>query len=121
MKKTYASIALAITAILGSMSAAGAMVIDSSGSSTQTTFADTAERSRADEEFNHFRFDNSGGVTGTTNPVAPQLETRDIKGSTLVNVDATARPAGEAPEPGVVVLVALGLAAIIRIRRRQQS
>ena len=121
MKKTLASIAVAITAILGPMSAAGAMVIDSSVPSSQTAFAVTAGRSGDYEEFDHFRFDNFGGLTGSTNLVTQQLETRDLKGAVLANVDATAGPAGEAPEPGVVVLVALGLAAIIRIRRRQQA
>jgi hypothetical protein len=119
MKKTFASIAVAITTILASMSAAEAGVIDSNAAPAQATSVAAAERMRADEEFNHFHFDNFSGVAGITNVAVQQLAARDFGETALADPDATARPAGEAPEPGVVLLTALGLVVIIRIRRQQ--
>jgi hypothetical protein len=119
MKKTFASIAVAITAIGGAIGAAEAMVIDFNTAPAQAMSAAAAERSDPGEEFDHFRFDNAIGVTGITNVAVQQLATGDTAESALDSPDVVARPAGEAPEPGVVLLVALGLVVIIRIRRQQ--
>ena len=130
MKNTFASITVAITVILGAMSTAQAGVIGSGADASDGAAFDMSAvalddipspASGSDEEFQHFHFDGLGGLGGLTNVAFQQLGTRAAEGSAPDQLDVAAGPAGEAPEPGVIVLVALGLAAIIRIRRRQEA
>jgi len=129
MKNTFASITVAITVILGAMSTAQAGVIGSGADASDGAAFDMSAvalddipspASGSDEEFQHFHFDGLGGLGGLTKVAVQQLGTR-ADGIALEQPDGTVGPAGEAPEPGVIVLVALGLAAIIRIRRRQEA
>jgi len=121
MKKTFASIAVAVTAALGSMSPAEAVVIDSNAPPAQATFVATAEPVPTGEEFEHFYFDKVSGATGLPNVAGQQLAARNVGGSVIDNPDVAAQPAAQAPEPAVVFLVALGLVVIIRIRRQQTA
>jgi hypothetical protein len=99
------------------MSAAEAIVIDKPPPA-QASFTATAGAPPTKEEFEHFHVDNAGGVPKVA---GQQSAARNAGASVLDNPEVTARPAGEAPEPAVVLLVALGLVVIIRIRRQQTA